>query len=357
MSGAVTRRASRWAAGGLVVAMLTAACGTVNAATSAGATTSPAVELSAAVNALGRSDALTLTAQLAGTLPMATRGAAQSRHTPAAARRLQLIRSSALRLELRSAAGKALGALPATSPPGALLVDAALLNAGTPEVELRSVGTTLYLRLDAAGLAALTGRPATHLGARLAHLPPALASGARTLLAGGWIAVPLAPLLPFLHTRTAPAGSAGGAAVRQQLLQLLARAVSVRRVSSSPGGDVFVASANTRTLATGLLAALHQAVPGGGFLGARLPNPASVPSRPLVIMAVVHDGQLRQISIDLSQLRPGAATTGRPLLLVVTVNPTAPSITAPSAFTTVDVANLLTSLLLHAKAGSSLPLS
>lgn len=357
MSGAVTRRATRWAAGGLAVAVLAAGCGTVTAASSSATTTPPPVELSAAVNALGSSDALTLTAQLSGTPSPTTRGAAERRHTPAAARRVQFLRSSAIRLELRSATGKALTAAGATGAVGSLLVDATLLHAGTPEVELRSVGTTIYLRLDAAGLAALTGRPAAPLGARLAQLPPALAAGTRTLLAGGWVAVPLAPLLPFLPTVAPASGPARGpAAVRQQLLHLLASAVSVRRVSSSPSGDVLVATANTRTLATGLLAALHQALPAG-FLGARLPSASSVPSRPLEIMAVVRSGQLRQVSIDLSQLRPGAAATAHPLLLVVTVSPTTPPIAAPAAFTTVDVTNLLTSLLRHAGGMSSLPLS
>ncbi len=336
------RRGVRAAAALGALALLLTACGPPPART----TPPPRQELVAGLAALGHSSALTVTAHLDATAAELTALAqASGHHSPASLQAAQLLATGSVRLELRTANGAALDAQGQHRGLAARLaathVDLSVRGDGATLAELRAVGTTVYVRADAARIATLLHANLAALSARLAGAPAALTDAVGAVLAGRWIALPLGSQLPGAASSTGPSPRQ----LDQRLLAALGSAVSVRRTGSSGGTDHLVVTTSTSRLRQALLGTLRGLLPANPLLSKLASARAS--ARPVTVQVDVRAGVLTGMSLDLVQFASAAdraRLAGVTLPLQVDFATTAPPITAPSQATTVDLSTVVRGL-------------
>ncbi|HET6908393.1 MAG TPA: hypothetical protein VFH54_03560 [Mycobacteriales bacterium] len=308
----------------------------VTAGSVAARTASPRAQLVNAVRDIGSEQGVTVTFSLDTSAHglAALLGPAGPTPTQAGA-----IANTELVVQAVAPPGSSLGQL--GSHPDDATARFALLEHGVPMIEAVLADRRAYLRVDARTLLGLAGHSALYrqLVAESAALPAA----GQALLAGRWIALPIAATGPTgADTRTElPVGAATSAATKA-FGQSLANAFTVTRVSGNASGAHLRITMNTRQLITSVLGALSTATPAGALGAALTSSSAAGPNRQIVADAWIHHGLLTRVTFDLGQFASAATAGTRPhVALDLRLSATAKPIAVPAAATQVASHDLL----------------
>lgn len=331
------------------LALVTAACG--HSTSPSTSSLPPARELAVGAGALLSGTGLSGTLQLAVSASTLEQLSATSGKTPIPAADASLITGGSLQFELRSTNGVSLETLSkSTNPAQDLASEQASfsLNAGgSALVQLELVGGDLYARAAVQQILTLAHVSPSKLAILSSpSLPPSL-SFLHAAAAGDWLQLPLTGLTQLLHQVAPSAASSSSASqLRSMLGQLFSQDLTVTRAGSSSLGDHLVVSGSSQTVLTAFLGALKSTIPSNPIFN-RI-NSTNIPNRTVTVDAYVKGGVLHELSLNLAQFAPAseqAALAGQSVPLTLTLSQSAPAISAPSTFTTVNLSGILSGLL------------
>ncbi|MHB8449753.1 MAG: hypothetical protein ACYDAQ_04775 [Mycobacteriales bacterium] len=341
------------------LAFTAAACG--SSGNSPTSSLTPPKELSVGAGALLSGSALSGSFQLAISATTLQDLSARTGGSAVPTAIAQLVTGGSIQFAVRTTNGATLASLAKSGNSTQALGNEDLsfsVNAGgSPLVQVEIVGGDLYARAAVQQILTLAHVSPSKLAfLNNPALPPSL-NFLHAAAAGDWLQLPLTGLTQLLH-QVAPsaASSSTTSQLRQMLNQIFSQDLTVTRVGSSSLGDHLVVTGSAQTVLSGFLGALKSTVPSNPVFNKL--NPSNIPNRTVTVDAYVKGGVLHELSLDLIQFAPAsqqAKLAGQTAPITLTLSQSAPSITAPSSYTTVNIASILSGLLgaAGAAAGSS----
>ena len=307
------------------VALTSAAC-TGGSSPKGGAASGPAADVLSAVQASARAEALTTTIRLDSTPAtlQALAHAANATLTPPDAKALK---DASIVIETARTGSKGAS-------------DTRVLEGGRTLFELRGTSDTLYLQADVRGILTLVHKRKVFADLRAAT--KSMPGFVQAALNGHWVSLPTAALASLAQAGgSGSAGSSGsGTRLLNDLHDVIKRDATVSVAGSDSRGQHYVISGDEQVLAGDLSSAIADAVPGGAFLGQRIPT-AHAAHRTIHVDAWVKGGSLAAFSLDLAQFGdPGTVPAGTTVPLVVGFEQSGAPIEAPSGAVPVDLTQL-----------------
>jgi len=260
--------------------------------------------------------------------------------TPAVLQTLAKSSGDALDPKLASALAGADIVIERVKRTGGSDLDLQVVAGGSPLVELRSVGDTLYIHGDVRGILTLIGKPNVY--ANLKTETKSMPSFVQAAINGQWVSLPAATLSSLASltgggTSSAPPG--GGPKLLADLRRAIDKDMTVTKAGADSRGTHYVMHADTATLAADLQSAVTDAIPGGSTLSGRLPK--NVKHQNFTFDAWVKGGALSELSINLLQFGDTSKVpSGTTLPLTITFAKTGNDISAPTGAAPVDITQL-----------------
>ncbi len=354
--GANRPTANRFAAGFLGVAsvgLALSACGTTTKTASTISATGPAGDLAASVSALGSQSSIKATFSIPVTASQAAQLASMGPTKAPNTGFATALSTGSVFFAEQTGHGEPLDSTTASSDTGNSYDFGVTFASNTP-LEIRYVGQSLYLHLQAPTLVSDLGQPAskaTGLDNELLKLN-ADVPGLSALANGGWVEVSHETLAPLLRELKSFASFGAGSTssnvstalmgLRTNILAAIKANSTVTSLPSSGGRQEYAIDVKARPLAASVNSALNTAgglIPSvGNKLGGLSKSLASVPSTLVVtIDAYTSSGKLSEADLNLDQF----ATMTKPSFSVpLRMSVSTATISAPSSATQLDLSKL-----------------
>lgn len=348
---------TRLGTGALAVAavgLVISACGTTKTAASTNsASGTPASSLGASITALGAQSSIEASFSIPITAAQAGQLASMGSSSSSTGGVAKALTTGSVFFAEQTGKGEALDSTAASSDPANSYDFGISFGSDTP-FEVRYVGQSVYLHLQAATLFSDLGEPASKASALDAELTKLNADipGLGALANGGWVEASQATLAPLLGDLKSFAASGGGSSLsnigstlvglRTSVLAAIKANSTVTSLGTSNGRQGYAVDVKAQALATSIDAALNSAsgvVPSvGNKLGGLSKSIASIPSSLVVtIDAYTSSGKLAEADLNLDQLVTKSPPTF-PVPLRMTIS--SASISAPTGATQLNLSTI-----------------